>query len=353
VESFRAANVKTRTEPNAEDRRRNRPVSVTASRELEARFDPKTSRLGSMQQSGDFAYEEGDRKARAAKATMDADQNLILLDDAARIWDTTGSTAADHIRLDQRTGDFLAEGNVTSSRLPDKDQKKNSEMLSGDDPLQATARQMDSRNRHRQTHYEGAVKMWQGANRIEADVVDVDRNPDPQTRTLVAEGHVVTNLWEAPKDEKTKKAATPVLTEVRAGHMVYTEAGRLTHYTGGVQLSRPGLQVKGRELRAFLGESGADSRLEKAYADGAVDISSTAKDRTRTGTGDHAEYYAADQKVILRGAWVRMVEKVFKDPQPRTSEGTEAIYFANDDRLLVTGEPGKPGNSQFNRKKGK
>ncbi|MCX6631128.1 MAG: LPS export ABC transporter periplasmic protein LptC [Candidatus Solibacter sp.] len=352
VDSFRAANVKTRTDPNAEDRRRNRQVSTTTSRDLEARFDPKTSRLTSMQQSGDFAYEEGDRKARAAKATMDAEQNVILLDTGARIWDAAGSTAADHIRLDQRTGDFLAEGNVTSSRLPDRDQKKNSEMLSGEDPLQATARKMDSRNRNRQIHYEGAVQMWQGANRIRADVVDVDRSLDPQKRSLVADGHVVTNLWEAPKDDK-KKTAAPALTEVHAGHMVYTEAGRLTHYTGGVQLNRPGLQVKGQELRAFLGESGGDSRLEKAFADGAVEILSTGKDRTRSGTGDHAEYYTADQKVILRGVWVRIVEKIVTDSQPRTSEGTEAVYFANDDRLVVTGELDKPGNSRFNRKKGK
>ncbi len=49
-------------------------------------------------------------------------------------------------------------------------------MLSGDEPLQATARKMDSRNRNRLIHYEGGVQMWQGANRIQADVVDVDRN---------------------------------------------------------------------------------------------------------------------------------------------------------------------------------
>ncbi len=115
----------------------------------------------------------------------------------------------------------------------------------------------------------------------------------------MADGHVVTNLWEEPKDEKKKKTATPVLTEVHAGHMVYTEATRLTHYTGGVQLSRPGLQVKGQELRAFLAESGADSRLEKAFADGGVEIFSTGKDRSRNGTGEHAEYYTDDQKVIL------------------------------------------------------
>ena len=116
-------------------------------------------------------------------------------------------------------------------------------------------------------------------------------------------------------------------------------------------MSRPGLRVKGQELRAFLSEAGADSRLEKAYADGAVEIFSTGKDRTRTGTGEHAEYYTADQKVILRGPWVRMVEKMFANPKPNITEGKEAIYFANDDRLLMTGEPEKPGNSRINRKK--
>jgi lipopolysaccharide export system protein LptA len=135
--------------------------------------------------------------------------------------------------------------------------------------------------------------------------------------------------------------------------MVYTEADRLTHYTGGVLMNRPGLQVKGQELRAYLAESGADSRLEKAYADGAVEIFSTAKDRTRTATGDHAEYYTADQKVIMRGAWVKMVEKLFTSPRPNTTEGKEAIYFAGDDRLVMTGQADKPGNSRITRKKGK
>ena len=65
--------------------------------------------------------------------------------------------------MDQRNGDFTAQGNVNSSRLPDKDQKKNSEMLSGDEPLQAQAAKMDSKNRNRLVHYEGNVLMWQGA----------------------------------------------------------------------------------------------------------------------------------------------------------------------------------------------
>ncbi len=44
---------------------------MTSSRELSARFDPKTSKLSTMEQQGAFVYDEGDRHARAAKASLD------------------------------------------------------------------------------------------------------------------------------------------------------------------------------------------------------------------------------------------------------------------------------------------
>ncbi len=345
IESFHALNVKTQTDPNAEEKKHNRTQSITASKEMLARFNPKNSQLADMQQTGDFTYQEGDRKARAAKASLDQDQNVIVLDSGARMADATGATAADRIHLDQKTGDFIAEGNVKSSRLPEKDQKKNSQMLSGDDPLQAQARKMESSDHNHKIHYEGAVTLWQGANRIQGDVVDLNRNPDK--RNLVADGHVITNLWEQPKDDpkaaakadaKTaakkpvKKAA--VLTVVQAQHLNYTEENRLAVYTGGVLLTRPNMQVKSRELRAFLADSEADSRLEKAFADGAVEIHQSSPDRQRTGTGEHGEYYTGDQKVILRGGSPKMV-----DSKEGDTTGEELTYFADNDRLLVNGQP--------------
>jgi lipopolysaccharide export system protein LptA len=358
VDSFRARDVTTRTEPNADEKKRNRGVSTTASRDFQARFNPRTSQLSNMEQTGNFVYEEGDRKARASKATMDSDQSLILLEATARVSDATGSTSADHIRLDQRSGDFTADGNVVSSRMPDQNPKKNSEMLSGDEPLQATARKMESRNRrdaagrpYKAIHYEGAVNMWQGANRIRADVVDIDGVGEK--RTLVADGHVITDLWEEPKDEQKKKTTTPVLTEVRASHMIYTDADRLAHYTGGVLLNRPNMRVKGKELRAYLAEEGSDSRVDRAVADGDVDIFSTAKDGTRNGTGDHAEYFTGEQKVVLTGPRVKMVQKKFANPKPEVSEGTEMTYYVNDDRLETKAPAEKPGNTRVTKKKGK
>jgi hypothetical protein len=85
IESFRARDVATRTEPTADERKRNRALSLTTSHDLLARFDPQTSRLSSMEQTGDFTYDEGGRHARAAKATLDSGQNVILLETSARL----------------------------------------------------------------------------------------------------------------------------------------------------------------------------------------------------------------------------------------------------------------------------
>jgi lipopolysaccharide export system protein LptA len=352
IESFRATEVRTETDPNAEEVKRKVPRSVTTSRTMSARFDPATSRMATMEQSGDFAYDQGDRKARAAKATLDGVANVIHLETSARMWDAGGSTSADRIRLDQQTGDFTAEGDVTSSRLPEKNEKKNPQMLSGEQPLQARAARMESSNGNRKIRYSGGASMWQGANRIEAKEIEIDR----EKRTLIADGNVVTNLWEggtqpaaATAPSKKKSPAAPVLTVVRAPRLVYTEENRLALYSGGVVLKRPNLDVKGREIRAYLAQAGGDSRLERALADGSAEIVQTSRAGVRTGAGEHAEYHAGDQRVSLRGGAPKLVERT-PDGRTQTTEGADLTYFANDDRLLVNGSPARPGQSRIQRK---
>ncbi|HUP02653.1 MAG TPA: LPS export ABC transporter periplasmic protein LptC, partial [Bryobacteraceae bacterium] len=315
IQSFRTTNAATRTDPTAEERKRNRKTSTTTSRNLAAVFDPKTGKVSSIEQDGDFAYDEGDRHARAAKATLDSDHDAIALQTSARMWDSAGSTSAAVIHLDESTGDFTAEGGVISSHMPDQDPKKGSQMLNGSDPIQARAQKMASTNHNDTLHYEGGAVMSQGANRILADAIDVDR----KKRTLKADGHVTTDLWEQPKDDAAPsgagkgaaadKARAPVRTVAHAAHLVYTDEDRRAFYSGGVDLTRGPLHVTATRLEAFLSSANSgDSRLDKAFADGAVQIVDTAGGKTRTGDGTHSEYYATEKKVILRGSDAKLVD---------------------------------------------
>ena len=110
------------------------PPAITSSKGMSAQFEPKTGDLVKLEQWDDFKYQEGDRQAKADRAVLDQAKDQITLTGSARVWDPTGSTAAKTIVMAQKTGDVQADGDVTSTRLPDKKADKKGgapSMLSG------------------------------------------------------------------------------------------------------------------------------------------------------------------------------------------------------------------------------
>jgi len=340
VQTFRAANCRTVSDPTPEELAKKGPVTTTVSKAVTAAFDPKTSQLTRMEQWDGFSYESGDRKARADRGILEQVENRITLDKHARMWDSTGNTTADRIVLDEKSGNFTAEGHVNTSRLPDQTKKKSdSAMLSGDEPLQAVARAMSSANHAKLVKYDGDAVLWQGVNRIQADHVEIDRDK----RSIEADGHVITQSREEKKEDTTPaeaRATGPVFTLVKAPHMVYTDGDRLAHYSGGVLLNRAGLQMKAADLQSWLAEEGADNRLQKAFADGGVQIVQTGPIRTRTGTSEHAEYYTDENKIVLRRA--SGIDPQMSDNVRGSTRGVELTYYADDDRFLVNGTEANP-----------
>ena len=113
IHSFQAVGVTTLTEPERGARRKNAAPSKTWSQALHAEFDPASGELTKLRQWGDFRYEEGTQRAKAREAVLEQASGRITLEGGARSWDPTGSVLADRIVLDQNTGDFTAEGNVS------------------------------------------------------------------------------------------------------------------------------------------------------------------------------------------------------------------------------------------------
>jgi lipopolysaccharide export system protein LptA len=363
LDTFRSVSVTTRTEkPKAKDAKTAPAPELTWSKNLLAKFQPNSSQLASLDQSGDFRYEAGDRKARADRALLDQPNNIINLIGGARMSDSTGTADADKIVMNQMTGDFTAEGNVTSTRLPDK--KKGDSggggMLSEDEPLHARAKKMESKDNNLVIRYEGNAVLWQGADRLEAETVEIDRD----NNLLRAHGHVLSQLLDktkddsAPKDGKGKsdppKADPPkfatkptlrVFTIVKAAELDYNDDTRLAHYSGGATLQRPDMTVKAAEIHAFLRNDSDDSSLDHAFADGKVEVHQVAPDRTRDANSEHAEYYVDEDKVILEGGQPRFV-----DSMRGTTRGEKLTWYSADDRLLVNGVPQKPVNSVLHHK---
>ena len=267
IQSFRTINAKTRTERAATPKQPVPPPALTESQDLFATFNPTTSELDRMEQNKAFHYEEGERQARADKATLEQAKDLITLEGSARVWDPTGLSVGDRILMNQKSGDYSVDGHVASTRQPDK-KGQSSAMLSNDEVLQARADHMTAANNHQKIHYEGNAVAWQGANRVEADKIDIDR----ARHVMEANGKVVSQFVDKSSDDKSndktsdktgdkstaakadeKKAApkdkpqAPVFTVVRAPHMDYNDDTRVAFYQGGAVLARPRIERGGTD----------------------------------------------------------------------------------------------------------
>ncbi len=355
IESFRAVNVTTKTQnPKLAGAKVAPPAAMTWSKDMTAAFEPKTNQVAKVEQWGDFRYQAGDRQAKAEKAELDQSRNRMTLTGQARIWDATGSTAADRIVLDEKNSDFTADGGVNSVRMPDKN-GDSSGMLSADQPLHAKAEHMQSRNHDEQIVYKGGAVAWQEANRLQAPEIAIDR----EESRLEAHGGVTSELLDKKSTAGSGKTSGqgPVFTVVKAQDMVYTDDDHLARYTGGVKLTRPGLSVTGNEVDAYLREteSGGDAKtgakgdtgssLDRALAKGKVEIISTGAARKRVGTAERAQYFVDDGKVVLEEGRPQLVDSL-----KGTTKGSELTWFANNDRLLVNGVEKQPASSLLLRK---
>jgi lipopolysaccharide export system protein LptA len=386
LQSFRSIAVTTRTErPKEKDAKTDPAPELTWSKNMVATFLPNSSKLDHLDQSGEFRYESGERKAKAERALLDQPNNIINLLGGARMSDSSGTADADKIVMNQMSGDFTAVGHVTSTRTPDKKKDDNSGggMLSEDEPLHARADKMVSTDNNLLVRYEGNAVLWQGADRLEAETVEIDRD----NNLLKAHGHVLSQLLDKIKDEDTSKAdgtapdgkpkavdgktkvvdgkpkaadgkpkADPpvkavtkptlrIYTVVKAADLDYNDDTRLAHYSGGVTLERPDMTVKALDVHAYLRNDSDDSSLDHALADGKVEVHKKMPDRTRDATSDHAEYYVDEDKVILEGGQPRLI-----DSTRGTTRGDKLTWYSSDDRLLVDGVPQQQVKSVLHRK---
>ncbi len=326
------------------------PPALTWSDELKAKFTPNSNQVATVEQNGHFRYEEGVRRASADKALLEQTVNRMTLNGSARVLDDTGSAFADMIVMNQANGDMDAMGHVLSTHQPDKNQKPGTSMLDDSKAMQAQADRMQTRNNNTIVHYQGHVVMWQGANRISAGKIDIDRDE----QSLHALGDVVSELVDnssgksTPASNGTQTAAShsaaaapadpPIFTVVRAPELTYRDDTRVALYTGGVKLTREKMTVVSEELKAFLTPKNKDnsdqSSLDHAVASGNATVSQVLPGgRTRVGTAENCDYYTKDSKVVLKGGAPQVV-----DSYKGLTKGTQLTYFSDDDHLIVEGQ---------------
>ncbi|MFB3916202.1 MAG: LptA/OstA family protein [Terriglobales bacterium] len=308
------------------------PDKITSSQSLDVKFGADGA-ISKIVQQHDFQYREvqpggaSERAAWADMATYTPANDQLLLNGSPRIVDRGLTTTARSLRLNRRTGDATAEGDVKSTYSDLKPQPGGA-LLASSDPVHVTARSVTAQRATGTAHYSGNARLWQGANIVHAPTIDFDRNQ----RTISAQSNSQKVHVVLVQQLRTGKQ-NPL--NITADRLTYSDRERVARFEGGVFI---------RGMDATATASQAEVFLKPVTSAGAVLSSAAQVDRVlaeknvvieqpnRRATGQKLVYTAAEDKFVLTGG----SPSIF-DAERGTITGASLTFWNGNDRVLVEG----------------
>jgi lipopolysaccharide transport protein LptA len=150
---------------------------------------------------------------------------------------------------------------------------------------------------------------------------------DQSNGDLHAIGSVISTMLLEQTDSQTKKTEK-VRSVGRAQELLYEDALRRATYTGKADLTGPQGHLLSDRIVLYLVEGGG--ALERAEGYGHV-TTTVQQPQKRTATGDEMKYFAADERYVMTGAPVTIVDECGE------SKGKTLTFFKSADRMIVDG----------------
>ncbi len=292
----------------------------------EARFD------------GGVRFEKGAMTAVADRAVyqVNADRLDLRGDTGSappRLVDERITVEARSIDVGFEGPQIAAEGAVKSELRPEPagaDGSKSAStrrpsLLDADKPVLVLANALQYDGGEGRATYTGNAWLSQGDTSIKSDSLVLDE----KTGDLAADGSVfTTTILEQVTAEGERRRVHSV---ARAASFRYEEADRRATYDGNAQVGGPQGDMQARLIELFLKPSGNELERVEAYDD------VTLIEAARRTTGQRLTYFSEDQRYLVIGAPVRVVD----GPESCRNEttGRTLTFFQNADRVIVDGNP--------------
>lgn len=306
--------------------------SAANSGALDVRLAPGFGALQEAQFTGGVRFEESTITATAASGRYRIAEGTLELTSP----ENSGSpphVASDQIVVDASHIDVTlagptleAAGSVKSVLRPPadaakKDGRRVPAMLKRDQPVNVVAAKLSYDGAASRATYTGAAQLWQGETSVRADTIVLDGT----TGDLRGSGSVATGIVLEQTDPKTK-ARERTRSLATAGSLVYEDGPRRATYTTGAHVTGPQGDLTAARVELYLTPSGDELDRAEAYEKVAIHESS------RTVTGDRLTYFGADQRYVVTGAPVRIVDEC-----ERETIGKTLTFFRATDTILVDG----------------
>ncbi|MBZ5630104.1 MAG: LPS export ABC transporter periplasmic protein LptC [Acidobacteriia bacterium] len=325
------------------------PRKTSTSDRLDVTFNGAGG-IATILQEGQFQYSEAappggnsnDRTARADHARYTPGEEVLTLSGSPRVVEGGLTTTAETIRLDRRSGDAMANGDVKSTYSELKPQAGGALLASGD-PIHVTAPTMHAVRSSGTAVYSGGARLWQGSSIVGAPVIEFNR----EARKLVARsltgnaaGAVTTTFVQQDKKGKL----TPV--SVRSALLTYLDGERRGRFEGGVvahgadttlTADKADVYLQARGQSAGSAAQAGPSQIDRIVAEGHVNI----QEPNRRATGERLVYTGSDGKFVLTGG----PPSIF-DAERGKITGGSLTFYNRDDRVVVEGNISSPTVTQ-------
>lgn len=304
---------------------------VARAQSLDAQLDPAAGALQEATFSGAFHFTDGPLTATSNQARYRIQAGTLALSGKQGNADPQIKTEA--LTIDAETIDvtltprkMVAAGKVRSVLMaPGKPvggatAGKRPGLLGDKEPVQIIAESLTYDEALRRGEYKGQASLLQGPTLIKADTLTID-----ETRgDLIAVGKVITTLALVRKDAE---AGVPSPATVgRGGSFTYTDQARRAAYQTAATLDGESGNLRAEKIEIVL--AAGENSLARLDASEKV----TAIVDKRTVTGARLSYVPADEKYVVTGAPVTMI-----DAECQEMSGKTLTFFRASDKVQLDG----------------
>ncbi|MFL6281985.1 MAG: LPS export ABC transporter periplasmic protein LptC [Pyrinomonadaceae bacterium] len=302
---------------------------VITSQKMTALFSPATSALDRVDAVGDAKFVEQDRNGQSATIFYTASDGVVHMRGGEPVaWDSRARIKAAEIDSDTVNKISYARGKVLTTYYSQEQTGGAAPFKNVKSPVFVASANAEFQHEAGIGIYTGNARAWQDDNFVKADRIVLHRDQ----KRMDGDGNVQSALYQARRKEANgTRTVVPVFASSRS--MTYTDETRLLHYEGDVDIKQGTERITGGVADVYLLKESYE--VERTIAQRDVVVTQPG----RKGTGDWAQYTAADETVVLTGNPAHV-----EDAEKGTSESRRMTVYLREDRVVSDGG-GDPGQS--------
>jgi lipopolysaccharide export system protein LptA len=298
------------------------------SQKIVATFSPATRALDRVDATGDAKFNEGERNGQAATMIYTASDAVVRMRGGEPVvWDSRARLRAAEIDSDTVSKISNARGKVLTTYYSQEQTNGAAPFKNVKSPVFIASAAAEFQHEAGIGVYTGGARAWQDDNFVKADRLVLRR----EQKRMEGEGDVQSALYQARRKEADgSRVVVPVFASSRS--MSYTDADRLLHYETDVDIRQGTERITGAVADVYLLKDSYE--VERTIVQRNVVVTQPGK----RGTGDWAQYTAADETVVLKGNPAHV-----EDTEKGASESNRITVYLRENRVVSdSGDAGQP-----------